>query len=110
MAGAVAAARSGEHLRINILVGYVPRQSRPWLYAALHSFSAAICGTLAWQSLCMVHDSAMYGDMLLGEVPTWSAQLIMPVGFGFLALHYALRGLSEVCHGLRRRLPLGDTS
>jgi len=110
MAGAVAAARSGEHLRINILVQYVPRDLRPWLYAALHGFTSAICGTLAWQSLRMVYDSAVYGGTLLGEVPTWAAQIILPVGFGFLALHYSLRGLSEVCHGLWRRPPPGDTS
>lgn len=103
MAGAVAAARSGEHLRINILVRFVQRRLRPWLYAALHGFTSAVCGTLTWQSVCMVRDSAMYGDTLMGEVPAWAAQLILPAGFGFLTLHYALRGLFEVCHGLWRQ-------
>jgi TRAP-type C4-dicarboxylate transport system permease small subunit len=110
MAGAVAAARSGEHLRINILIHYVPRKLRPWTYAALHGFTSVICGTLAWQAVQMVHDSAVYGDLLLGEVPAWAAQLILPASFGFLALHYALKALSECCHGLWRRSPSGGAS
>lgn len=110
MTGAVVAARSGEHLRINILVHYVPGRIRPWLYASLHGFTSGICATLAWQATRMVHDAAVYGDVLLGEIPAWIAQLILPVSFGFLAIHYALLFLSEVCHGLWRRPPAGGVS
>ena len=108
MSGAVAAARTGEHLRINILAQYVPRAARPWMYAALHVFTAAVCAVLTWQSVLLVLASIEYGDTMFGKLPAWAAQLVMPAGFGLLAIHYTVRGLSEVFHGLRRRPPHGS--
>ena len=103
MAGAVAAARNGEHLRINILIQLVPHRARPWLYAALHGFTAVICAVLAWQSLRLAIESAAYGDTFFGELPAWTAQAVMPAGFGFLALHYGFRSLICMVHGQNGR-------
>ena len=108
MSGAVAAAHTGEHLRINILAQFVPRAARPWMYAALHVFTAAVCAVLAWQSALMVLESLEYGDTLFGKLPAWTAQLVMPAGFGLLAFNYTIRCLSEVFHGVRRRPPQGS--
>jgi len=110
MSGAVAAARTGEHLRINILAQFVPRTARPWMYAALHVFTAAVCAVLTWQSVLLVLESVEYSDTLFGELPAWAAQMIMPVGFGLLAIHYTVRCLSEVFHGLCRHHPNGSTT
>ena len=110
MAGAVAAARSGEHLRINVLMQFFPRAARPWLYALLHGFTSTICAILCWQSVRMALDAYLFGDRLIGELPAWLAQSILPVGFGVLALHYGVRCLSEVFHGLARRQPRGGAS
>jgi len=108
MSGAVAAARTGEHLRINILAQFFPRAARPWMYAALHAFTAAVCAVLAWQSVLLVLESIEYGDTLFGELPAWAAQLVMPVGFGLLASHYTVRCLFEVFHGICRHPPQGS--
>jgi TRAP-type C4-dicarboxylate transport system permease small subunit len=110
MSGAVAAARTGEHLRINILAQFIPRAARPWMYAALHVFTAAVCAVLAWQSALLVLESLEYDDTLFGKLPAWAAQLVMPTGFGLLAFHYTVRCLSEVFHGLRRRPPHGSVT
>ena len=110
MSGAVAAARTGEHLRINILAQFVPRTARPWMYAALHVFTAAVCAVLTWQSVLLVLESVEYSDTLFGELPAWAAQMIMPVGFGLLAIHYTVRCLSEVFHGLCRHHPHGSVT
>ena len=50
MSGAVAAARTGEHLRISILAQYIPRAVRPWMYAALHFFTAAV---MSFHTTCL---------------------------------------------------------
>ena len=110
MSGAVAAAHTGEHLRINILARFIPRAARPWMYAVLHFFTAAVCAVLAWQSGLMVFESVEYGDTLLGSLPAWTAQLVMPAGFGLLAFNYTVRCLSEVFHGVRRRPPHGSVT
>ena len=105
MSGAVAAARTGEHLRINILARFISPVAKPWMYAAIHAFTAAVCATLAWQSALLVLESLKYGDTLFGELPAWVAQLVMPIGFGLLAFNYSVLCLSEIFHGLRRPSP-----
>jgi TRAP-type C4-dicarboxylate transport system permease small subunit len=108
MAGAVAAARHGEHIRINVLERLFSRKARPWLEALLHGFTATICGVLTVQSTRFVLASAHYGDTLLGDMPAWLGQLVMPIGFGLLALQYASRVLRDVFHGVHRQAPAGD--
>jgi TRAP-type mannitol/chloroaromatic compound transport system permease small subunit len=45
---------------------------------------------------------------LLGDVPAWLGQLVIPIGFGLLALQYAGRVLRDVFHGIHRQAPAGD--
>ncbi len=109
MAGAVAAVRHGEHIRINVLEQYFPEWARPWLEAVLHGFTATICGVLTLHSTRFVLASAYYGDTLLGDVPAWLCQVVMPIGFGLLALQYAGRLLQDVRHGLHRHIAGGGS-
>jgi TRAP-type C4-dicarboxylate transport system permease small subunit len=108
MAGAVAATRHGEHIRINVLEGLFSRKTLPWLEAVLHGFTATVCGVLTFHSTRFVLASAHYGDTLLGDVPAWLGQLVIPVGFGLLALQYAGRVLRDVFHGIHRQAPAGE--
>lgn len=108
MAGAVAAGRHGEHIRINVLERYFPDRMRPWLEAVIHGSTATICAVLAFQSSRFVLASAHYGDTLLGDVPAWLGQLVIPVGFGLLTLQYASRVLQDVNKGIYCRAPTGD--
>jgi TRAP-type C4-dicarboxylate transport system permease small subunit len=50
-----------------------------------------VCGLLAWFSLRFVRDSREFGDVLLGDLPAWWFQLILPVGFGLIAYRYGVR-------------------
>lgn len=108
MAGAVAAARHGEHIRINVLERLFSRKTRPWLEALLHGFTAGVCAVLSLQSTRFVLASAHYGDTLLGDVPAWLGQIVMPVGFGLLTLQYISRVLQDVFHGVHRQTPVGE--
>ena len=103
MGGALVAARNGEHIRINVLVRFVPGKIRPLVYAATHAFTAIICLLLTLQSIQLVRSSIEYGDTLIGDMPAWIAQLIMPIGFGLLAVHFAVRSVVQLFHGLQRR-------
>ncbi len=105
MAGAVAAARHGEHIRINVLERVFPRKTRPWLEAVLHGFTAMVCGALTLHSTRFVLESARFGDILLGNIPAWLGQVVMPVGFGLLTLQYAARVWQDMFHGIHRHAP-----
>jgi len=45
---------------------------------------------VAWYSVQFVQMSHEFGDVLMGSVPAWLPQLILPVGFGLICYRYSL--------------------
>ncbi|NIM70764.1 MAG: TRAP transporter small permease subunit [Xanthomonadales bacterium] len=90
VAGAVAASRTDKHISINVLDRFLPPAALAWTKLAIHGFTAGMCGLIAWYSMVFVRDSIAFGDTLLGAVPAWIPQLILPVGFALIALRYAI--------------------
>jgi len=90
VAGAVAASRSDKHINIAILDRFLAGRLRALFNAVIHAFTATVCGLVAWYGLLFVRTSHEFGDVLLGNVPAWLLQLVLPVGFGLIAWRYAL--------------------
>ena len=90
LAGAIAASRADRHVSISLLDRFL--QGRPLAAArvATQAFTAAVCGLLAWHSLAFVRSSLEFGDTLLGGLPAWALQAILPIGFGLMAWRHAL--------------------
>lgn len=101
MAGAVAAGRKDRHISIAVLGRFLPPAVYRLSRILLDLFTAGVCGLLAWYSLQFVRDSHAYGDLLLGGVPAWMAQAVLPLGFALLSWRYALFALRGM-RGKRR--------
>ena len=95
VAGAVAASRSDKHINIAVLDRFLPGRLGAAKDLLIHLFTAAICGVVAWHSLLFVRTSHEFGDVLLGQVPAWILQAVLPVGFGLIAWRYSLFTLKE---------------
>jgi TRAP-type C4-dicarboxylate transport system permease small subunit len=52
--------------------------------------NTGICLIITWYSIDFVRTSYEYGDVLLGKVPAWILQLVLPIGFGLIAWRYLL--------------------
>jgi TRAP-type C4-dicarboxylate transport system permease small subunit len=96
LAGAVAATRSDKHISINLLETIAGPRLRSVLRALVHLFSLAICGLLAGFSMDFVGTSREYGDVLLGGVPAWVLQLVLPAGFGLMTYRYSVLLLTDL--------------
>ena len=90
LAGAVAASRSDKHINVAILDRFLPEKINRVVKLVIHLFTAGICGVVAWSSVQFVQTSREYGDLLLGNVPAWWLQLILPIGFGLIGYRYTL--------------------
>lgn len=90
MAGAVAASREDVHLRIDLLSRFLPPRGRAAAAALVDLFAAGVAGALAWYSWRFVQDSRAYGDQLLGDLPAWPFQLVLPVAFVLIAYRYLI--------------------
>ena len=90
VAGAVAASRSDRHININVLDRFLPEKVQVFTRLLVHLFTALICATICWVSVQFVSTSYEYGDVLLGNIPAWLLQLVLPIGFGLIAWRYLL--------------------
>lgn len=96
VAGAVAASRKDRHISIAILDQYLPEHIQRIANIVLDLFTCIVCSLICWHSAAFVRLSHEYGDLLLGNVPAWIPQIVMPIGFGLIAWRYLLftiRGL-----------------
>ena len=90
VAGAVAASRNDKHINIAILDRFLPEKPATFVAMLVHAFTAAICAVVAWYSLQFVQTSREYEDVLLGQVPAWWLQSVLPVGFALIAYRYVI--------------------
>lgn len=88
--GALAATRDGRHVRIDLV------QALDWprlkqLAERLGSALAAVfCAGMAWFGLQLVWLEREGGGELLPGLPLWWSVLVIPLGFGLMALRFVL--------------------
>ncbi|MEM8983619.1 MAG: TRAP transporter small permease [Pseudomonadota bacterium] len=87
MLGAIAASRGDRHIRIDILGRMLPRRLQQAAMLVVDLFTIAVLVVLTWQSVRFVRDAIAFEDTLLDGLPAWWFQLILPVGFGLMAVH-----------------------
>jgi len=86
MLGAMAAAREGRHIGLDIAGRWLPKPAARAIRLLTYGFAAAISAVLAWQALRMVRDEYEIGTIAFASVPTWLAQAILPIGLAVIAL------------------------
>jgi TRAP-type C4-dicarboxylate transport system permease small subunit len=86
----VAAAREDRHISIDVLSRFLAPRPRAIAGILVHLFTAAVCLVLARYSYTMVSFAFEDGDMLLGGLPAWWFQLILPVGFLLIGYRYLI--------------------
>ena len=96
VAGAVAASRSDKHINIAVLDRFLPGRVRRVKEALIHAFTAAISGIVAWHIVLVVRTSHEFGDVLLGVIPAWLLQAVLPVGVALNAWRSALFTLRDL--------------
>jgi TRAP-type C4-dicarboxylate transport system permease small subunit len=88
MLGAIAASRDNVHLRIDLLSRFLPAAWRRLTAALVDLFAAGVSAVLAWQSWRFVAESREFGDQVLGTLPAWTVQLILPTAFVLITYRY----------------------
>jgi TRAP-type C4-dicarboxylate transport system permease small subunit len=89
--GALAASRDGRHIAMGAVTRFLPQRLRVFAGVAADWFGAAVSAALAWASWGFVSDSREFGDTLLGDVPAWWLQAVMPVAFAFMAWQFLVQ-------------------
>jgi TRAP-type C4-dicarboxylate transport system permease small subunit len=91
--GAAIATSENRHINIDALRRFFSKRMRSAVEVLTDSFAAAICFLLARASWTFVQGEIADRRVLFGDIPSWYAQVIIPVGFGLLVVHFAIRAL-----------------
>jgi TRAP-type C4-dicarboxylate transport system permease small subunit len=104
--GALAASRDGRHITMGALARFLPPRARLVTGVCADAFGAVVSGALAWFSWVFVSDAREFGDTLLGDVPAWWLQSIMPVAFALMAWRFVSAAVKRFRGGSVSEVPL----
>ncbi|MDP8223052.1 MAG: TRAP transporter small permease [Candidatus Lernaella stagnicola] len=105
MLGAMVATREDHHISIDVLSFLVTGRGKAILRIVTDLFTATVAVLLTHASVRFITDEFAGGAKAFGGVPTWVAELILPIAFGVIALRFgyfflrhswqAIRGVTE---------------
>ncbi len=100
--GAGIAARSGSHVKIDVLTKFLPGRVRNYADIAVNLFSCLICAILVAASIQFIHfeyqgqvRSAFF------NTPLWIMAIILPIGYAIIAVRFAVNSLSGIAGMIR---------
>jgi TRAP-type C4-dicarboxylate transport system permease small subunit len=96
MLGAVVATREHKHIAIDV-VGYLaPEQIKPWTGLLIDLFSSLVAASLTWAAVTFVRNEVLFGNSPVLSIPSWVWNLIFPVAFGLITLHFLLAIATDI--------------
>jgi TRAP-type C4-dicarboxylate transport system permease small subunit len=93
MLGAVIATREDQHIGLDFIGRWVSGvKLRIARFIAL-TFAAVLCGLMAWHSWALVQLDLEGGTEGVLGISAWMLELILPLGFGLMALRFLIRSV-----------------
>lgn len=86
--GAMAATRSNNHITVDVLSRFLApglKRASQWVTGLFATF---VCALLAWHGARFVAMEYEAETVLFSGIPAWCCELIIPLGFGVMALRF----------------------
>ena len=103
LVAAIAASRSDRHLRIDALSQFVAERYARYPRIVVDAFASFMCGMLAWHSWRYLELTMEFGDTVLGDLPAWTAYLILPLSLVLMSYRFLLLSISGLLGAVRDR-------
>lgn len=88
--GALGATREHRHIAIDALPRVLPPKARRLAWAVAQASTAVLCAGLAWLGWGLVQLEREMPLPFVAGVPSWVPMLALPLGFGLMALRFAI--------------------
>lgn len=95
IAGGLAASRMDRHISIAVVDRFLPARIQLFTKIIIDLFTASICALFAWHSARFVMGSYEFGDVLMRNVPAWTLQIILPIGFALMAFRHLILSVTR---------------
>lgn len=103
--GAMVATRQRNHINVDVLSRFLPATAKAVSQIINGLFAAAVCAVVAFYAARLTLLDKASPTIAFGVVPTWVCELIIPVGFGAIALRYLLIAAAAMAALVRRSPP-----
>jgi TRAP-type C4-dicarboxylate transport system permease small subunit len=100
--GAALATSQERHISIDALTRFLSERARRGILALTQVFAAGVCIVLANAAVTFVQNDLEFGSTVYAEIPSWYSQIIIPVGFSAIALHFIIRAILNVRFAARK--------
>ena len=94
--GASLATLENKHININLLTPLVPQKWRKIPVVLINLLAFLITILLTRASVTFVGDEKEFGSTIFSNVPAWYFQLIIPIGFGLMAVRFFINMLLTI--------------
>jgi tripartite ATP-independent transporter DctM subunit len=84
--GGALAAREARLLSFSTFTNFLKPRWRTWAHIFSHGFAAMLAAFLCIASTQLVLSEKEIGNILVYRIPVWVVELILPIGFGVIAL------------------------
>ncbi len=96
LVGAVVSSRENKHINMAILLRYLTDPAKTASGVLIGLFTAGICCLVAYHAARFVYLDYQAGMMAFGNLPIWIIEVILPVGFGLIALRYLVFSVEQL--------------
>ncbi len=93
--GASLATSQERHISIDALTRFLPERAKHAARVLTNLFAAVVCYYFMTASFAFVQSEAEAGTTLSANIPVWYAEVIIPVGFGLLVIHFLVRAVID---------------
>ena len=102
--GAALATSNDRHITIDALTRFIAPKIRLLISAMTQLVAVAICYFLFQASLTFVANEISENRTLYHDIPSWYSQIIIPLGFGLLVIHFLIRALLNISSAMEKRI------
>ncbi len=88
--GSMVAARGNDHIRVDVVLRYLPERWADVSARIAALFTSSICLLMAYASFRFVMIEYEEGLVAFGSVPTWACEVIIPVAMAVMGVRYAV--------------------
>jgi len=94
--GASLLTKDNKHIRIDLFFSLLPPRWLPLRDTVLSTVCALICGIMAVVCAKYIQIEMTFGETLFLNLPSWIAQLILPLGFLLLLFRFLVRIVEQI--------------
>jgi TRAP-type C4-dicarboxylate transport system permease small subunit len=95
LVGAMAASRTGNHIRMEAAIRYLPQRLKNVAEAATGLFTSGLCAIAAFYSLRFVLMEYAEGGRTVGSMPVWLFEAVIPLAFAVIGIRYLILALDR---------------